>query len=281
MADMAHTYYSQRTGVNENLKGLPLEEVIELFVRIFNQLSDNGYFSEALGYDCVNTGHVPGLLGDVELAMRLSIRKKSLWPIHEYSSGYSEDDFFDIIEFLFQHVSKPMESYYHDYYDCGMHWSNFDKIAGRNEYREKVNTVLSHYVRRFELATTGEILHLPDQGFEQIFAASIPTQDKSITSRVEAAVLRFRRHGSTNDDRRQAVRDLADVLEYLRPKVQRLLTDKDERDLFNLANNFGIRHHNDKQKTRYDQSLWFSWMFYYYLATIHVLLRKLGIESKE
>ena len=31
-----------------------------------------------------------------------------------------------------------------------------------------------------------------------------------------AAILRFRRHGSTNDDRRQAVRDLADVLEYLR-----------------------------------------------------------------
>lgn len=32
-----------------------------------------------------------------------------------------------------------------------------------------------------------------------------------------------------------------DVLEYLRPKVQKLLTNKDERDLFDLVNNFDIR----------------------------------------
>jgi hypothetical protein len=83
------------------------------------------------------------------------------------------------------------------------------------------------------------------------------------------------RHGSTVDDRRRAVRDLADVMEYLRPKLQALLTANDEKDLFNLANNFGIRHHNDKQKTNYDAALWLSWMFYYYLATIHVMLRKL------
>ena len=42
----------------------------------------------------------------------------------------------------------------------------------------------------------------------------------------------------------------------------------------NLANNFGIRHHNDQEKTAYDTSLWLSWMFYFYLATIHVVLRK-------
>jgi hypothetical protein len=51
------------------------------------------------------------------------------------------------------------------------------------------------------------------------------------------------------------VRDLADVLEYLRPNVQTLLTSKDENDLFNLANNFGIRHHNDRQKTNCDAGL--------------------------
>ena len=88
-------------------------------------------------------------------------------------------------------------------------------------------------------------------------------------------MLQFRRHGSTVDDRRQAVRDLADVLEYLRPKVQSILTSNDEKDLFNLANNFGIRHHNDRQKTNYDATLWLAWMFYFYLSTVHVLLRKM------
>ena len=82
------------------------------------------------------------------------------------------------------------------------------------------------------------------------------------------------------DDRRQAVRDLADVLEYLRPKMKHAITDKDEGDLFNIANNFGIRHHNVKQKTGYDAAIWLSWMFYFYLATIHVVVRKLkSIEA--
>jgi hypothetical protein len=86
----------------------------------------------------------------------------------------------------------------------------------------------------------------------------IDTNDENVRKRIESAVLRYRRHGSTLDDRRQAVRDLADVLEYLRPKVKALLTKPDESDLFNIANNFGIRHHNDKQKTTYDTALWLS-----------------------
>ena len=64
-------------------------------------------------------------------------------------------------------------------------------------------------------------------------------------------------------------------LEYLRPQVKSVLTSKDESDLFNIANNFGIRHHNEAQRTDYDAGIWFSWMFYYYLATIHAVLRLL------
>ncbi len=125
------------------------------------------------------------------------------------------------------------------------------------------------------MSTTGEVLQRPEAGFEPIFDADIPSGDANVVGRVNAAVVRYRRHGSTLDDRRQAVRDLADVLEYLRPKVQSLLTSNDERDIFNIANNFGIRHHNDKQKTTYDAALWLSWMFYFYLSTIHVVLRKI------
>lgn len=114
-----------------------------------------------------------------------------------------------------------------------------------------------------------------------ILEADVPTSDAKVGNRIDAAVLRFRRHGSTFDDRRQAVRDLADVLEYLRPKVKDLLSSGDESDLFNIANNFGIRHHNDRQKTDYDAQLWLPWMFYFYLSTIHVLLRKLERAGKD
>ena len=51
------------------------------------------------------------------------------------------------------------------------------------------------------------------------------------------------------------------------------LNKKDENDIFNIANNFGIRHHNKDQQTEYDKAIWYSWIFYYYLATVHAVLR--------
>ena len=62
-------------------------------------------------------------------------------------------------------------------------------------------------------------------------------------------------------------------MEFLRPQIKKVLSSKDENDLFIIANSFGIRHHNDKQKTDYDRSIWYNWMFYYYLATIHAILK--------
>lgn len=271
---MSHTYYSQRKGTNPNQAGLPLEDVVNLFSRVYDQLREDGYFHEAFGFECVDAGEVPGKIRDIELEMLLAVRKKGLWPIPVKGNSYSEDDFFDVLEFLHQHVSKPIDGNYHSWNECGMHWETFNKSEGQTLYREKVNSILTYYAKPFELSPAGEVLHKPEDGFEQIFSADIPSKDQNIINRMDSAILRYRRHGATLDDRRQAVRDLADVLEYLKSKVKDLLTSADEKDIYNIANNFGIRHHNDKQKTAYDASLWLSWMFYFYLATIHVLLRK-------
>ena len=276
---MPRQYYSQRKGTNPNQKGLPLAEVRDLIVLVFEELRRDGYFDESFGYSCIDAGQVDGKVRNPELEMLLSIRKKGLWPIHEKAPFYSEDDFFDVLEFLYQHVSKPIEGTMHSYGGCGMHWETLNQKIGHTEYRTKINAVLAHYDKRFELSSEGEILHKPEAGFEPIFDADLPTPDKNILGRVNAATLQYRRHGSTIDDRRQAVRDLADVLEYLRPKVKTLLTTADEKDLFNIANNFGVRHHNEKQKTAYDTNIWLSWMFYFYLATIHVVLRKIGHDN--
>lgn len=276
--DVAHQYYSQRQGTNPHPKGLPLRDVIDIFVGVYLIFNTDGYFDEAFGFLCVDEGNIQGKVPDPPLEMLLAIRKKNLWPIHDRAKNYSEDDFFDVIEFLYQHVSKPIDGTMHDYNECGMHWETFNQAQGRQEYREKINELLAHYEHRYELSKEGEVLRKPEAGFEQIFDADIPTNDNNVTARVDAAVLRYRRHGSTLDDRRQAVRDLADVLEYLRPKVKKMLTREDERDLFNIANNFEIRHHNEKQRTGYDKAIWLSWMFYFYLSTIHVVLRKINLD---
>ncbi|ELT7226442.1 hypothetical protein Q4K74_003019 [Vibrio cholerae] len=277
---MSHQYYSQRNGSNPNLDGLPLSDTIDLFLRVYNQLESEGYFTQAFGFWCIDNDHVEGLVKGVELEMLLSIRKKNLWQLSQYAQSYTEDDFLDVIEFRYQHVSKPIDGTMHSYGGCGMHWETFNKKDGQSVFIEKINTVLGHYKNKYELDACGQVLSKPEKGFEQIFKADVPSDDNNIVDRINAATTQFRRHGSTIDDRRQAVRDLADVLEYLKPKVKQLLSNKDEQDLFNIANNFGVRHHNDKQKTSYDSAIWLSWMFYFYLSTIHVVLRKIGHDSK-
>lgn len=278
---MTHTFYSIRTGINKNLKGLSLDDLKTTFTRLYSNLRVEGYFDENFGSFCVDAGDVPGKISDIELEILLKIRKSNLWPIDDKIQNYSEDDLFDIIEFLYIHVSKPIDGTYHSYSNCGMHWGSFDQEEGQKIFRQKANEFLSLYKSAFELSANGEILQKPEKGFEKIFEADIPSSDTNITERTDAAVLKFRRHGATRDDRRHAVRDLADILEYLRPKVKDLLTSQDEKDLFNIANNFGIRHHNDRQKTDYDADLWLSWMFYFYLSTIHVLTRKIEKENSK
>lgn len=276
---MSHTYYSMRTGINENSNGYSLDILKDLFLRAYKILVSEGFFDEYFGSYCVDQGDIPGKIKDIDLDILLKVRKKDLWPIDDMIRLYTEDDLFDIIEYLYQNVSKPIDGTYHNYNDCGMHWETFNKNDGQQEYLNQINDLLKLYEKPFELSKNGEILHKPEVGFESIFEADIPSDNDNILSRVNSAIHHYRRHGSTLDDRRQSVRDLADVLEYLRVEIKSLLTKQDESELFNIANSFGIRHHNDKQKTNYDTSIWLSWMFYYYLATIHVVLRMMAKEK--
>ncbi len=270
--------YSLRKGLNPNAAGFPLARIKKIFAALYSELEADGYFQEYLGYWCVDAGDVPGKFKSPDAHILVAIRKDNLWPIAKHVENYTEDDLFDMVEYLFRAVSKPLDGAMHSYSNCGMHWSTFDKAEGEKFYRIRTNEMLGIYEKRFELSQEGEILRRVEQGFEPIMEAKVPTRDVSVQSRVDAALLRYRRHGATLDDRRQAVRDLADVLEYLRPHVKEHMKE-DEPDLFNIANNFGVRHHNQKQKTGYDRALWLSWMFYVYLATIHLVARKIDQTS--
>ncbi len=274
------SYYSVRTGKNPLTKSFDLETLRDLFKNLFVSFEEKGYFQEHFGYYCVDADYVSGKLGhNLADVLLLALRKKDLTPIHEKILYYSEDDLFDIVEFLYDHCSKPIDGIYHSYSSCGWHYSVFVKESGQAEYREKINELLALYESGYELSLDGEILALADNGLDGLFDAVVPMVDpENINSRVEAAKTKFRRYRSSLDERRDAIRDLVDVLEYLRPKLKNSLTSQDESDLFNIANNFGIRHHNSKQKSEYDKPIWYSWMFYYYLATIHAATRL--IEKK-
>jgi hypothetical protein len=276
-------YYSVRTGKNPQATAIDLPTLLKLFRTLFLHFEGEGYFQKSLGFHCVDSGFNPGELGhDLEGVVLLELRKTGLTPIHEKIQEYTEDDLFDMVEFLHDHCAKPTKRTYHNWSDCGWHCDEYDVDAGRVEFREKVNKVLGLYSDGFELSPDGEVLRAAETGLEGLFEAPLPTHDPAnVEERIETARRKFRRHRSSLDDRRDALRELADVLEYLRPRLKQVLQSKDESDLFNIANNFGIRHHNASQKTSYDKSIWYSWMFYYYLATLHAALRLLAREDRE
>ena len=282
MGNNDRQYYSMRTGKNQYSQGIDLPILRRLFLDLYRFFSEKDYFQEAFGYDCVDLGLVAGTLGaDVEAQMLRKIRKSNLYPIPEKCSSFTEDDLFDVIEFLYDHISKPIDGTYHSWNQCGWHYHTFDGPTGKSEFRDEINSMLKDYGEGFELSEKGEILIKGEVGLDLLFQADVPSNDdENIILRVHAAINKFRRYRATIEDRRDALRDLADVLEFIRPKLKNVVTKADENDLFNIANGFGIRHHNEKQKTDYEQAIWYSWMFYYYLATIHAVLRLIEKSEK-
>lgn len=267
-------YYSVRTGKISPDQQVNFEVLKKLFSVTYNKLNSDGYFQKYFGINCED-GYIPGELGqDIDVIVFVSLKKDNLYPIYQNLPNYTEDDFFDIIEFLHDHCSKGQNGHYHSWNDCGYHYEEFNDIEGQKHFRELLNPILREYKDGFEISESGEILILSDNGLSNLFEADIPTNDKdNISNKINSAILKFRRHKSTLDDRKEAIRELADVLEFLRPAIKQHLNKKDENDIFNIANNFGIRHHNKDQQTEYDKAIWYSWIFYYYLATVHAVLR--------
>ena len=276
-------YYSIRTGQNPLAAAVDLPTLKRLFRPLYEHFDREGYFQKYLGFHCVDSNFIPGELGhDIEGVILLELRKSGLTPIYQLLDGYAEDDLFDIIEFLYDHCAKPTKRYYHDWSHCGWHCEEFDVDAGQVEFRHKVNKILEIYESGFELSADGEVLALADTGLEGLFEAPLPASDpENVEGRIEAARRKFRRHRASLDDRREAIRELGDVLEFLRPKLKNVLLRNDEKDLFHLANSFGIRHHNQQQKCEYDRPIWYSWMFYYYLATLHAALRLIAKAERD
>jgi hypothetical protein len=120
---------------------------------------------------------VPGIAGeDEEAYIFLKLRKNNIWPIEHYLDNYTEDDLFDIIELLFDHISKPLKGRFHSWGNCGYHYDTFDKEAAQQEFIVEVNKLLKDY-GNYELSKYGEIVNLAIPGTEPLMEEEIPEYD--------------------------------------------------------------------------------------------------------
>ena len=263
---MEREYYSQRMGF-ANTTEINLFELRKIFKTTYDMFFNKDFFMEKIGYyesDCnyYRTGKL-GTDTNINTYLHLKLRKEHLWPIDQYLENYTEADLFDLIEFCFDIISKPYAN---------------AKVA-QDEFRAILNPHLKDYANGFSLNDKGCIVTNPDYGLEQIFEAKLISDDDKVIVPLKYAVEKFRNRNSSHEEKREAVRKLADILEHLRPSIRAHMLTKDENDLFNIANNFNIRHNNSGQKDNYD-TIWLNWMFYVYLATIHAMIRIIKRHEK-
>ena len=163
-------------------------------------------------------------------------------------------------------------------------YDGYDEAAGQAEFRDAVNAFLCDYKTGFKRAKEGRILSMGPGGLQAILEAEIePYDEENVDSKVRSAILKWRNRHLDMRERREAIREMADVFEWLKKTRQlgKVLARKDEADLFEIANTFAIRHHDPKQRNDYDQDIWYPWMFHFYLATYHAVIRSLKRLNKK
>lgn len=261
-------YYSSRSG-KRHAQRPDLAMFLRLFRSDYLRFREDGYFNRAFGYQD-GWNYVPGTLGDdIEAEMFRRLGRAGLWPIEQKCESYSEDDLFDVIEFLHEFAATNVIQKEIGGEVISMIGPN--PIAGRRDFREAINLLLRDYRDGYQLSEDGEVRALGPEDMRPLLEQELPEYDpENVDSRVKAAVRKFTHHTPTLEDRQEAVRQLADVLEFLRKKLEGILPSKEENELFTIANSFGIRHHRTDQKTQYDKGIWLDWIFYCYLNTIHV-----------
>ncbi len=266
---MARRYYSSRN----NPGTLTLDDLYRKLKSLYLWFRERAYFDEV----GITNAEVPDVIAhEAELSLGFAAFPIAGWPDY----AVTEERVFDALEFLYDHVSRPGEwttltnetGWNYQGYD------GYDKAAGQSDFREQANIFLADYQTGYELTEDGLILAQGGEGLEQILNAHIPIYDEAnVDSKVRGAIVKWRNRALSLDEKRSAIRDLADVFEWLKKarNLSAVLDKKDESAIFELANNFAIRHHDPKQKSNYDRKIWYSWIFHFYLATYHAAIRLL------
>lgn len=235
---------------------------------LFNQ----GYLDHAVPRPCVDdTGPIRQQYDELDDVFAEKLGIKRLW--HSTAEDLAEDDFFGMVEVVHDLVARPRRRWLHDHNNCGWHYSAFATHPAQILYRWTVNKLLRRHGIDLELAKSGEdvgrLIHIPADGRADLVtrlarpgATTGPAGDA-----VAHATSLFRSRTATREDKRSACIALAGVLESRRPLLKAHLLSRDEGALFQIANQFDVRHRAADQHSDYDDA-YLDWLFWWYLATV-------------
>lgn len=208
----------------------------------------------------------------VEVVHDLVARPRLLHPHEDQAADYDLRRTADAVTGLLSGVDPEV--------DCHGHYADFATAAGRAVYRWRVDHLLAQHqaLVRFDddvnrTAASGAVgtrlVTITGDDRDGLVHRVLATPATLDQDAVRHAVARFRTRDATRDDKRSAVFTLARILESRRTLLKTELLSKDEGALFQIANQFDIRHRNADQRPSYDDG-YLDWIFWWYLATVEL-----------
>ena len=263
-----------------------LYEDIEL---LLHELRNGGYLDKQFPPPCVDDGtaaHEDDQEFGWDTALFDHIRAKisvlKLWPLP--AGAWNDDLLYSLIEVYHDLVARPRRRWNHDFNDCGWHYENFDTAAGRRIYRRLVNRILERHGAEYRISDDGEdvglVITTVDEARAELLDRASRSPSPGVAARVEHARALFRGRNATEHDKRSAVLTLVGILEERRELIRTEIGKKDEGALFQIANEFAVRHQRRGQQGDYDPAF-LDWMFWWYLATIELTDRILDRQRSE
>jgi hypothetical protein len=231
-----------------------------------------GYFGETYPNGCVD----PHDEIEADLVEKLTDLYGQQPPPLSYpeTDRWSDDEFCDLVELLHDIAARPRNRYYHEYAQCGYHYSNHALRTGQMLYRIRVNELLAATNLPFRLATEGEdigrLVTITDDARADLLLRAVDQPAQQLTDQVSHAIALYRSRQSTREDKVSAIRELMAVLEPDRYTVLKgTPAEKDNESLFQIANKYAIRHNKDSELRNYSIAF-LDWMFWAALAMVQL-----------
>lgn len=278
------SFYMERNGLLKNdYKIKDLRRLKEYFLDIYLFYERRKCFKFAYeGIINSSSGQykkLPSMQPTPEIYFLNHLGKEKVYPIEECVNRYSVEELFTVIEILYEHIAEI------DYFI----W-DIEKTNIQQEFRNTINNILKFYNEGYYLNEKGYILNLPNDAILELINENLPDgSPETVINKVNSAIKMYFHFSSTRDEKTKAICLLADVLEPLRKELENLFNKewqvaKNTHDklIFEIVNNYGLRHNNNIQKNEYSKDIWHDWMFHYYLSTIftyYKLKEAIEIES--
>ena len=154
---------------------------------------------------------------------------------------------------------------------------------------QKYNYMILFYDKAVQLSIDGYVCNI-DNNIEEIINTVIET---NVTDNIDNLIIRakskFTKVNSTIDDKKDAIKDLGDVLERIKDITYNqllsneeilfnIIINKSQNLCFEFLNNYNIRHNYLRQKNIVDKEIFYKYMFY---EILNLIIMKINLKKSK